>query len=160
MRRERINRSQKYQYLLLESAFSHDQLSSFSNESGLSNRLNPWEYNDELIDLQEKLKERLWEIVEEELTDRQKEVLKLTAKGLKQQEIAAKLFINQSSIAKSLAGNVDYGVKEGDDTKASNKKQKKNAYGGSIRKLQKLVLEDITCKSIIERMHLIREQRW
>lgn len=98
----RASRSQRYQNLYLEAAHSHDMMESFSNTDSIHSRLNPWDYNEELIELEEQLKVEFWRVVETLLTDRQKEVIKLYSQNKTQMEIAKILNVNQSSITKSL----------------------------------------------------------
>jgi DNA-binding NarL/FixJ family response regulator len=94
-------RSSKYQFLLLEKMFSNDMMEAFSNADSISDILNPFEYNEELLDLEDQLKVEFWRIVEENLTERQREVMKSYASGKTQQEVALGLGINQSSVTKS-----------------------------------------------------------
>jgi predicted DNA-binding protein YlxM (UPF0122 family) len=141
---KRKNRSDKYQYVLLETVCSHEMLDSFSNEESIYFRLNPFDYNDRLMDLKERLKERLWELINEQLTPRQAEVIRLYIKEeLTQMEIAKKLRVNQSSITKSLNGNVDY-------------KNGKKSYGGALRKIGKIAEAD---EEVNELLAKIREMQ-
>src|SRR5258706_8373601 len=140
-------RSQGYQHLIVESLASHDMLESFSNDDSLQKRLNPFSYNEEIFELEEALRIRFWEIVQEKLTKRQREVLKLWASNYTQVEIAKILNVNQSSITKSLNGNVDY-------------KKNKVTYGGSKRRLQKLIELDPKAQEILGRIRAIREDEW
>ncbi len=143
-------RSSSYQQLFNEIMFSHDMLSSFSNDDSISNRLCPYQYDERVLDLEDKLKEEFWRVVEEALTDRQKQVVVLTGKeGFTQSECAKKLSINQSSCAKSLRGSRSY--KEG----ASN-----NTYGGSYKKLQDAVEADTKIQEILRKIAEIREEKW
>ena len=103
----RANRSDKYQHLLLETACSNEMMESFSTDESIYKRLNPFDYNEEILKLEDKLKDEFWRIVEQ-LTPRQREVIKLTCKDFTQMHIAKLLNVNQSSITKSLHGNVDY----------------------------------------------------
>lgn len=103
---KRDNRSNHYQHLFAESSYSNEMMESFPNELSLYNRLNPFEYSEELMDLEEELRIEFWRIVET-LTDRQKAVLTLRADGYTQMEIAKMLNVNQSSITKCLvAGTI------------------------------------------------------
>jgi len=122
-------------------------LENFNNYDSISYRLNPFQYNEELLDLEDELKIEFWRIVNTLLTTRQKEVIKLAASGLTQTEIAKKLNVNQSSITKSLNGNVDY-------------KGEKKVYGGSKRKILKIIENDEKIKDILKRMSELREKRW
>ena len=108
MMERRKNRSDHYQYILLETVCSNDMMEAFCNEDSISARLNPFEYNEDLIELEEQLKKEFWRVVDTLLTPRQREVIRLYADGYTQMEIAKMLNVNQSSITKSLNGNVDY----------------------------------------------------
>ena len=98
---KRATRSQAYQFLMVESLCSNEMMEAFSNEDSISSRLNPYHYDDRMIDLEEKLKEEFWRIVDT-LTPRQKEVIRLYADGYTQMEIAKMLNVNQSSVTKSI----------------------------------------------------------
>jgi predicted transcriptional regulator len=62
-------------------------------------------------------------------------------------EIAKMLNVNQSSITKSLNGNVDY-------------KNGKKIYGGARKKIKKIVENDEKIKEILSKMHELRENKW
>lgn len=143
----RKNRSDKYQWVLLETVCSNEMLESFCNEDSISARLNPFEYNETLMDLEEQLKKEFWRVVETLLTPRQKEVIKLYADGYTQMEIAKMLNVNQSSITKSLNGNVDY-------------KNGKKIYGGAKKKINKIIQSDEKIKKILAEMQACREEKW
>jgi len=143
----RKNRSDKYQWVLLETVCSNEMLESFCNEDSISARLNPFEYNETLMDLEDQLKKEFWRVVETLLTPRQKEVIKLYADGYTQMEIAKMLNVNQSSITKSLNGNVDY-------------KNGKKIYGGARKKIRKIIENDDKIKKILADMQLCREEKW
>lgn len=144
---KKTNRSDKYQHLLLETACSNEMLSSFSNEDSIYNRLNPWNYDEDLIELEDQLKKEFWRVIESSLTDRQKEVIKLAASGLTQMEIAKKLNVNQSSITKSINGNVDY-------------KNGRRSYGGSSKKLLKIIEGDAKIQELLLKIAELREEKW
>lgn len=147
---KRKNRSDRYQYVLLEISTSDNLLDNFTNDESISYRLNPFAYNEDLFDLEDKLKEKFWNIVNTKLTERQKEIIYLIAKErLTQQEIAKKLKINQSSITKSLHGNTDY-----------SDKSCKRYYGGSELKIKKLAEEDPEIQSILNQIQELREQKF
>jgi len=143
----RKNRSDKYQYVLLETTCSNDMMEAFTNADSISNRLDSFMYNEELLDLEEDLRREFWRIVNELLTDRQKQVIKLYADGYTQMEIAKMLNVNQSSITKSLNGNVDY-------------KNGKKIYGGARKKIRKIMENDEKIKSILARMQDLRETKF
>jgi len=144
---KRQNRSDRYQWVLLETVCSNDMLESFCNEDSISARLNPFEYNENLIELEERLKKEFWRVVDTQLTPRQREVIMLYADGYTQMEIAKMLNVNQSSITKSLNGNVDY-------------KNGKKIYGGARKKIRKIIENDDKIKEILEKMRDLREERW
>lgn len=143
----RKNRSDKYQWVLLETVCSNEMLESFSNDDSISARLNPFEYNEELIELEEQLKKEFWRVVDTLLTPRQREVIRLYADGYTQMEIAKMLNVNQSSITKSLNGNVDY-------------KNGKKIYGGARKKIRKIIENDDKIKEILSNMRTCRENKW
>ena len=150
------NRSNKYQYLIVETACSNDMMEAFCNEDSIYNRLNPFGYNEDLLDLDDQLRVEFWRIVQACLTKRQRDVLALYAEGYTQMEIAKKLNINQSSINKSIHGNVDY-QKTG---KAAKSNSRKHVYGGSIRKIQKILESDERIKEILKQMEQVRAEKW
>jgi DNA-binding CsgD family transcriptional regulator len=143
----RKNRSDKYQWVLLETTCSNDMMEAFTNADSISNRLDSFMYNEELMDLEEDLRKEFWRIVNELLTDRQKQVIKLYADGYTQMEIAKMLNVNQSSITKSLNGNVDY-------------KNGKKIYGGARKKIRKIIENDDKIKAILARMQDLRETKY
>lgn len=144
---KRQNRSDKYQYLLLETVCSNDMMESFCNEDSIYNRLNPFEYNEDLMELEDQLKIEFWRVVDTLLTSRQREVIRLYADGYTQMEIAKMLDVNQSSITKSLNGNVDY-------------KNGKRVYGGARKKIRKIIENDQKIKDILAKMNEIRNSKW
>jgi DNA-binding CsgD family transcriptional regulator len=143
----RKNRSDKYQYVLLETVCSNDMMEAFCNEDSISARLNPFEYNENLIELEEQLKKEFWRVVDTLLTPRQREVIHLYADGYTQMEIAKMLNVNQSSITKSLNGNVDY-------------KNGKKVYGGARKKIRKIIELDDKIKDILSKMEEVRNNKW
>lgn len=143
----RKNRSDKYQYVLLETVCSNDMMEAFCNEDSISARLNPFEYNENLIELEEQLKKEFWRVVDTLLTPRQREVIHLYADGYTQMEIAKMLNVNQSSITKSLNGNVDY-------------KNGKKIYGGARKKIRKIIEMDDKIIDILNKMSEVRDNKW
>lgn len=139
------SRSSGYQHFLLELSCSPQLITDFSDMQGIHGYLNDFRYNEELHDLKELLKKEFWRLVEEELTERQQEVLKLCAEGLTQIEIAKLLKVNQSSVTKSLNGNTDY------------RGSKKKVYGGAKKKLKKLIEKDEKIQQIFRRIAEIQE---
>src|ERR1700722_9130148 len=124
----------------------NEMLESFSNEDGVFKRLNPFSYSDEIADLEDQLKKEFWRIVDALLSPRQRDVIKLYADGYTQMEIAKMLNVNQSSITKSLNGNVDY-------------KNGKKIYGGARKKIKKIIEMDDKIKNILEQMQAVRDEK-
>lgn len=144
---KRQNRSDRYQWVLLETVCSNEMLESFCNEDSISARLNPFDYNENLIELEEQLKKEFWRVVDTLLTPRQREVIRLYADGYTQMEIAKMLNVNQSSITKSLNGNVDY-------------KNGKKIYGGARKKIRKIIENDQAIKDILQKIQEVRDEKW
>lgn len=144
---KRQNRSDRYQWILLETACSNDMMEAFCNEDSISARLNPFEYNENLIELEEQLKKEFWRVVDTLLTPRQREVIRLYADGYTQMEIAKMLNVNQSSITKSLNGNVDY-------------KHGKRVYGGAKKKINKIIQSDEKITEILRKIAECRDEKW
>ena len=94
--------------------------------------------SEEIHDIDECLKKAYWRLIEKNLTDRQQEIIKLSAGGKTQTEIATKLKVNQSSITKSMHGNCDY-------------KNGKKIYGGSEKKLRKIAEKDEEIQNLLKR---------
>lgn len=147
MSERRPNRSDKYQWALLETVCSNDMMEAFSNEESIYKRLNPFSYNEEIMNLEDELKLEFWRIVETLLTPRQREVIRLYSDGYTQMEIAKMLNVNQSSITKSLNGNVDY-------------KNGKKIYGGAKKKLNKIIQNDTKIKDILRRIQELRDDEY
>jgi len=146
-------RSDQYQALFHESYCSTEMMESFCNEDSIYNRLNPFEYNERLMDLEDQLKKEFWRIVNTLLTPRQREVIKLYADGYTQCEIAKLLSVNQSSVTKNLNGNVTYGNNQSGKSKVT-------TYGGSKKKLNKIIENDERIKDILAKMSEIRNEKW
>lgn len=140
-RSKRPNRSNSYQALFLETAVGNDVLASFCLSDSIYAHLNPFSYDERVLDLKDELNKEFWIVINTMLTARQKEVLILSASGKTQSEIAKILGVNQSSITKSINGNVDY-------------KNGRTIYGGTISKITKIVKNH---KRINELVAQIRE---
>lgn len=79
---KRNPRSSAYQYLILETVCSNEMMETFCNEDSIYNRLNPFDYNEEMIELEEQLRVEFWRVVNTLLTDRQRDVIRLYSEGL------------------------------------------------------------------------------
>lgn len=139
------NRSDRYQFVLVEASCSPDMLAEFSNMRGIAGLINNINYDEELFALQDQLKTELWRIIKTKLTKRQCEVIELYAEGLTQIEIANKLHVNQSSITKSMNGNCDY-------------RNGKKVYGGAKKKLRKLADQDPVIQNILMRISELQSE--
>lgn len=145
---KRQNRSDRYQWVLLETVCSNDMMESFPNEDSICNRLSGgFLYDESILELEDQLKDEFWRIVDNLLTPRQREVIRLYADGYTQMEIAKMLNVNQSSITKSLNGNVDY-------------KNGKKVYGGAKKKINKIIQNDEKIINILEKINNLRAEKW
>lgn len=142
------NRSDSYRWLMCETTFTNEMMEAFCNDDSIQARLNPFEYNEDLIELEERLKGEFWRVVDTLLTERRRDVIRLYADGYTQMEIAKMLDVNQSSITKSLNGNVDY------------KKDKTTTYGGSKKKLRRIIECDDKIITILRRIAEVRDEKW
>jgi len=136
---KRKNRSDAYQHYIAEISTSPDILTELSDQRSVLSDLNPYAYNETLLDLQDQLRAAYWRIIDTKLTPRQREVIHLCKDGLTQCEIAKALNVNQSSITKSIHGNCDY-------------KNGKRVYGGAKKNLQKIASEDEEIKTLLDRI--------
>ena len=144
----RKNRSDRYQYVLLETACSNDMMEAFCNDDSIYARLTGgFVYDERMLELEDRLKKEFWRVVDTLLTPRQREVIRLYADGYTQMEIAKMLNVNQSSITKSLNGNVDY-------------KNGKKIYGGARKKIRKIIELDEEIKQILKEMTDLRDEAW
>jgi DNA-binding CsgD family transcriptional regulator len=138
------NRSDNYQYIIVELSTSPEMLTEVADADGIGAQLNPFGYNEELLDLRDQLKDAFWRIVRTQLTKRQCEVIELYAQGFTQTEIAKRLCVNQSSVTKSINGNCDY-------------RNGKRVYGGAKKKLCKLADKDPEIQKILSRISELQD---
>jgi len=144
----RPNRSDKYQWAINEVLVPDMFMEAFDNSRSISNLLNPFEYSEEYLKCKDDLKAEFWKLAAKVCTERQFEIMKMVSSGMTQTEIADKLGVNQSSVTKSLNGNVDY-------THGTNK-----VYGGLVKKMKKHVENHQRIQEILERMESLREEKW
>lgn len=138
------NRSDRYQNIFAETACSPEMMAEVAESQGLTGKSNLSAYNEKLMDLQDQLRDAFWRIINTQLTQRQREVLKLYADGYTQIEIAKKLKVNQSSITKSINGNCDY-------------RNGKKIYGGAKKKLRRIAAKDSEIQSILKQIADIQD---
>lgn len=143
---ERPNRSDSYQYRICEVNCSDAMMNAFTNDQGIYAHLNPYHYNEEYLILKDELKKEFWKLAEEVCTERQFEIMKMLCGGMTQMEIADKLGVNQSSITKSLNGNIDYA------------RSTTRVYGGLIKKLKKHIENHKRIQEILEKMCDLQEE--
>lgn len=137
------NRSDSYQHKIVEAACSPEMLMEVADSESIGAQLNPFGYNEELLDLKDQLRDHFWKMVRTKLTARQRQVIELYCERHTQTEIAKKLGVNQSSITKSMNGNCDY-------------RNGKRIYGGAKKKLQKIAEGDPEIQDILERIKEIQ----
>ncbi len=150
--------SNKYQYLFYEVLWDfnpplitdHQHAPTmFSNAESLSARAYGFQYSEAILDLEDKVKERFWEISNEICTRQQLLILKLLAEGLTQIEISKKLGINQSSISKCILGNTSYSQ--------YGKKCNPKFYGGVTKKLRKVIKNDKEMQELFAKIRELQE---
>lgn len=136
------NKSDQYQYKIIEIPIDPHILNEISNNNGLSYQASVSDYSNHFELLQKKLFDELKKIIEsDKLTKRQKDVMLLRVQGKTQIEIAETLKIHQTTVHKTINGNIDY-------------KNCGKLYGGAIKKLRKLCSKN---EMIIELLEEINE---
>ena len=130
----------------VEISIDPDLLNNFSTEEGIGSFFTNQSLSEDFKELKKELIEEMMRIIEEYLTDKQKEVVKMTyVDGKTQNEISNKLGKHQTTIHKLLQGNIDY----------SNDKKR---YGGALKKIRKLCSENEKIQEILKKMKEIREE--
>lgn len=110
----------------IEISIDPSLLNSFANEDGMSSFLSTCSSSEKVKELKSDLLGEVMHIIENCLTAKQKEVMKMTyLDGKTQNEISLELGKHQTAIHKMLKGNIDY---------SNNKKR----YGGALKKIRKL----------------------
>lgn len=147
------NKSDSYQYKIVEVAVDPTVLNDFPYVESLGSQLNLSKYSEEFHELRRKLMKEVLRIIKSSLTKRQCEVVMLRLEGKTQIQIADQLGIHQTTVHKLLMGNIDY---------ANGKKR----YGGAIKKLKKLCAKDERILEILDSMEELRaknpfdEEQW
>jgi DNA-binding CsgD family transcriptional regulator len=137
------NKSDSYQYRIIEIAIDPHVLSDFSSDDGLGAQLGKSGYSERVQELREQLMVEVRRLIRTALTERQMQVVVMFLQGKTQVQIAKKLGICQPSVHKALKGNIDY-------------KNGAARYGGAIKKLQKLCAKD---EKILDLLAKIDEAR-
>ena len=115
-------------------------LNNFSNEEGMSEFLANHACSEEFQKLKTELLEEVLKIIDQCLTPKQKEVIRMTyIEGKTQNEISCELGKHQTTIHKILQGNIDYN-------------NKKKRYGGAIKKIKKLCNNNVKIQKILSKM--------
>ncbi len=129
---ERESRSDKYQWQILELTYPSETWQSLDQMQSLrayQERIDTLRYQMEaLINLDGYLWKEMWVMIDTQCTPHQSKIAHLTYEGKTQMEIAAILDVCQSSVHKSLHGNLDYRVSG-----------QAKRYGGLAHKLGKLI---------------------
>lgn len=137
------NKSDSYQYKIVEISVDPNVMNEFALIESLGSQLNLSKYSERFDELREKLLEKVTQLIETKLTQRQSEVILLRLQGKTQIQIADELGIHQTTVHKLLSGNIDY---------ANGKKR----YGGAIKKLQKLCNKDKEIQEILDEMEELK----
>ncbi len=133
------SRSDVYQYRMVEVSIDPYILSHFSIEDGFGEQIRTSGYSEEIMELRKTLMNEIYRLIKTILTERQKEVINLRLNGLTQVEIAEALGIHQTTVHKTISGNIDY-------------KNGEARYGGAIKKLQKACIRDDKIKDLLKRI--------
>jgi hypothetical protein len=101
--------SQKYQFLFTETItdFYRPEICNIvSNEESLYYRLDPYTYNEDILDLIEQRNIRLWEVAKKTLSVHKFLILKLYCDGYTQKEVAKMVDRSQGAIKHQLGGGM------------------------------------------------------
>lgn len=139
----RKNKSDSYQHKIVEISVDPVLLNEFPLAESLSSQLKLSKYSEKFDELRDELLQEVLEIINTGLTSRQAQVVTLRLEGKTQIQIAEELGIHQTTVHKTLMGNIDY---------ANNKK----CYGGAIKKLKKLCSKSSEIQNILEEMETLR----
>ena len=130
-------------YNFIEISIDPNLLNNFSNEDGIGAYLSSFGATEEFQKLKIELLQEVMSIINHCLTEKQKEVIRMTyLEGKTQNEISIELGKHQTTIHKILQGNIDYN-------------NQKKRYGGALKKIRKLCANNIRVQEILARM---REQ--
>ena len=143
-KRKKTRRSKRYQHKIVEIGFDSAKLNNFPLERGIGEILESNAYDEEIVNLREKLLDELYDIINGDyLTSHQKKILMMRLMGKTQNEIAEHLGITQSAVHKAMHGNIDY-------------KNNKKRYGGIVKKLKKICKNNEVIQDILEKMENVR----
>lgn len=148
--KKRKNRSDSYQWAIMELPYDYEHMKNFPNSRSIGNQLNPFQYDERIQELEDELKKIFWQIAEANMTERQLEVMKMRAAGFTQMEIAEELGVNQSSITKSINGNIAYSKVPG---------EKPKVHGGLIKKFRRIMEDYPRVSEILTELSELREEK-
>jgi len=124
----------------VEISIDPNLLNNFSNEDSMGSFLSAQVCTEEFGKLRMELLQEVLYIVENCLTDKQREVMKMTyLEGKTQNEISNELGKHQTTIHKILQGNIDYN-------------NQKKRYGGALKKIRKLCARNEKIQDILLKM--------
>jgi len=124
----------------VEISIDPNLLNNFSNEDSMGAYLSSHSCSEEFQKLRNELLREVLYIVENCLTDKQREVMKMTyLEGKTQNEISNELGKHQTTIHKILQGNIDYN-------------NQKKRYGGALKKIRKLCARNEKIQEILKKM--------
>ena len=139
----RKNKSDSYQHKIVEISVDPVLLNEFPLAESLGSQLKLSKYSERFDELRDELLQEVLAIIDTGLTPRQAQVVTLRLEGKTQTQIAEELGIHQTTVHKTLMGNIDY---------ANDKK----CYGGAIKKLKKLCAKSPEIQEILEEMDTLR----
>lgn len=124
----------------IEISIDPNLLNNFANEDGITAYFSSYAISEEFQKLKIELFEEVMLIIEGSLTDKQREVVRMTyLEGKTQNEISIELGKHQTAIHKILKGNIDYN-------------NQKKRYGGALKKIRKLCANNEKIQSILQQM--------
>ena len=141
----RTVRSSSYQFLFTERCVPNELLDSFSDSDSVFKRLNPFSYNEEVLELEEQLRLEFWRVLKDNLTAKQFKMVSLLAEGKTQMETAQELDINQSSVTKNLKGSKEHAP---NGTKV---------HGGIVKKIRTIIATDERINDILQQIANLRD---
>lgn len=122
-------------------------LNNFSTEEGIGAYFNSYSTSEDFQKLKIELLNEVMGIIDNCLTDKQKEVIYMTyMEGKTQNEISIELGKHQTTIHKILKGNIDYN-------------NQKKRYGGALKKIKKLCSNNKKIQQILLKMREKHEER-
>jgi len=139
----RKNKSDSYQYRIVEIAIDPFVMSDFASEDGFGAQANLSKHSDEMADLRQQLAKEVKRLIKTCLTTRQAQVMVLRLQGRTQMEIGQRLGISQPTVHNTINGSISYENEEA-------------RYGGAIKKLRKACFGDERVLEILKQMTAIR----